>query len=442
MSKQIFVVVFFVLLLFSIVAGGFAQNRSRIDMDIEQRIGYGLRSPEAIPRAREFSLPPGVSLEEALSEQDAVAIAMWNNAELEATLAELGLARADLVEAGLLVNPDLQILLGLGTKPFELLLSLPIQALWQRPRRVAAAELDLDRVSQGLVQNGIDLVRDVRIAHTELTLAEQQAKIQAEAARLRKRIAELTDIRLEHGDINALEGNLARMEALTAVDGAAQAERQVGIARQRLRVLLGLRGDYTDFSAEPSQLLVKPPAEEKELVEAALSSRPDLRAAEMAIEAAGRRVGWERSRILAFVAPLLSTKGVGTSGIKSGPGVSVEIPLFNRNQGGISRAEAEVEQAALRYLALVDQVEFEVRNSRRQLLQAQEMLKRIQSGLLPVIEETISLAEKAHANGDISYLDFQLASEPVFDVRLSEVNAAAALRQALAELERAVGRRL
>ncbi len=442
MDRQVFYAVFLIVLLFSIISGGLAQDRSRITMEIEERIGHGLRPPEAIPKVNMFSLPPGVSLEGALSEQDAVAIALWNNADLLATLAELGLARADLIEAGLLVNPDLQMLFGIGTKPFELLLSLPIQALWQRPRRVAAAELDLESVSQGLVQNGIDLVRDVRIGHSELTLAEQQAEIQAEAARLRKQIADLTDVRLKHGDINALEARRVRMEALTAEDAAARAERQVGIMQERLRILLGLRGDHTDFSVEPSQLLVEPPPEEKELVETALSSRPDLRAAEMAIEAAGRRAGWERSRILAFVAPLLSTKGVGTSGIKSGPGVNVEIPLFNRNQGGISRSEAEVELATLRYLALVDQVEFEVRNSRRKLLQAQEILKRIQSGLLPTIEETISLAEKAHANGDISYLDFRLASTPVFDVRLSEVNAAAALRQALAELERAVGRRL
>ena len=101
-----------------------------------------------------------------------------------------------------------------------------------------------------------------------------------------------------------------------------------------------------------------------------------------------------------------------------------------------------MEQAALRYLALVDQMEFEVCNARRQLIQAQETLDRIRKNLLPTIEETVSLAEKAYANGDISYLDFQLATVPVFDVRLSETNAEAALRQALAELERAVGRRL
>jgi cobalt-zinc-cadmium efflux system outer membrane protein len=443
MTRQILTPVFISLLLFSVVPESPGQDRSGIDTQMKERIGYGLRPPDTGTAARTFSLPPGVSLAAPLSELDAVAVALWNNAELEATLCDLGLARADLIEAGLLINPDLQVLFGIDPKPFELLISMPIQALWQRPKRLAAARLDLERVSKSLVQNGIDLVRDVRIAHADLTQAEQRAGILAGAARLREKIADLMDLRLKHGDINELESRLARMEALTAEDASARAERQVNIAQERLRVLIGLeQGDYPEFHIESSPLLLEPPAGEKELVKAALLSRPDLSAAEIAVEAAAKRAGWERSRIFAYLAPQLSTKEVGTSGIKTGPGVKVEVPLFNRNQGKISRAEAEMEQAALRYLALVDQVEFEVCNARMQLVQAQEALNRIRDELLPTIEETVSLADKAHENGDISYLDVQLATVPVFDIRLSEINAEADLRHALAELERALGRRL
>jgi cobalt-zinc-cadmium efflux system outer membrane protein len=441
MRKPIRFVVCPVLFFLGAISGSFAQERSDVATQIEERTGYGLRPEANATKTREFSLPPGVSLDEALSEQDAVAVALWNNAELEATLVQLGLARADLIEAGLLVNPDIQFLLGIGAKPFEFLLSVPIEALWQRPRRVAAAKLNLENVSKGLVQNGIDLVRDVRIAYAQLALAGQRAKIRGAAARLRKEIADLTDKRLQHGDISALDARLARIEALTAEDAAAQAEREVGIAQHRLGVLLGIPGD-SGFSIAPLEVAVEKPSDEKELLEAALSSRPDLKAAELAIESAGRRAGWERSRILAYIAPLLSTKEVGSSGIKSGPGLKIEIPVFNRNQGGISRAEAEVKQATLRYLALADQVQYEVRSSRIRLLQAQESLERIRNGLLSTIEETIDLAKKAHENGDISYLDYQLASAPIFDARLSEEAAAADLRQALAELERAIGRRL
>lgn len=79
------------------------------------------------------------------------------------TLAELGVAKADLVEAGLIRNPVFSILFPLGPKQLEFTLTWPIEALWQRPRRVAAAQLDVARAAERLVQGGLDLVRDVRL---------------------------------------------------------------------------------------------------------------------------------------------------------------------------------------------------------------------------------------------------------------------------------------
>jgi hypothetical protein len=64
-------------------------------------------------------IPQGISLAAGLSEDDAVAIALWNNAAFQADLAALGVARADLVEAGLLRNPTLQLLLPIGYKQSE-----------------------------------------------------------------------------------------------------------------------------------------------------------------------------------------------------------------------------------------------------------------------------------------------------------------------------------
>jgi cobalt-zinc-cadmium efflux system outer membrane protein len=100
-----------------------------------------------------------------------VAIALWNNAALQADLAALKVARADLLDAGLLRNPTLQLLLPFGYTQFEMLLNLPGEILWQRPKRVAAAKIETDRVARGLEQNGLDLVRDVRCAYYDLQLA-------------------------------------------------------------------------------------------------------------------------------------------------------------------------------------------------------------------------------------------------------------------------------
>ena len=68
------------------------------------------------------------------------------------------------MEAGFLRNPIFSLLLPVGPKQLEFTLNWPLEALWQRPRRVAAARLDVERVAQGLVQGGLDVVRDAKLA--------------------------------------------------------------------------------------------------------------------------------------------------------------------------------------------------------------------------------------------------------------------------------------
>ena len=83
-----------------------------------------------------MSLPPGVSLEVGLTEDGAIGIALWNNAAFQELLADLGIARGDLIQAGLLPNPELAYFFGVSDKPFKFVFDLPIEALWLRPIRV------------------------------------------------------------------------------------------------------------------------------------------------------------------------------------------------------------------------------------------------------------------------------------------------------------------
>ncbi|MDA2925571.1 TolC family protein [Acidobacteria bacterium AH-259-L09] len=337
-----------------------AQDQSVISRGIEERTGFGLSS--ATPSAS-LQLPPGVSLEDGFSEDEAVGVALWNNVALRATLVELDLAEADLIEAGLWVNPNLQVLFGNGSKPFELLLTAPIELLWHRPKRRAAARLSMQSVAQRLVQNGLDVVHDVRQAYWTYFLSREEARLTDRIATLAEEVTELTERRLRAGDISELQVHLVRLEALSARDQAEQRELEVPSAWERLRLLTGLPVSTFISPISPTSdpvLLQGPTQSTGELLQMATSSRPDLRAAELSVEAAGQRLGWERSRTFAFVAPLLSSKGVGELGIKTGPGVTAEIPVFNRNQGKISRAEAELKQAGLHYAALRLEIESEV----------------------------------------------------------------------------------
>ena len=116
--------------------------------DVVTRTGVPPRPADAQGTA----IPPGVVIEDGLTQDEAVAIALWNNPDFQVQLANLGFARADLLDAGLLPNPVLSLLFPIGPKQLEWTLRWPIEVLWQRPRRVRAAGLSADSVAAGLEQ--------------------------------------------------------------------------------------------------------------------------------------------------------------------------------------------------------------------------------------------------------------------------------------------------
>ena len=130
-------------------------------------------------------LPADVSIDDGLTETEAIEIALWNNTGFQESLADLGIARADLVQAGLLRNPVLSLLFPWGPKQLEATARWPIDALWQRPNRVAAARLNAEAMGERLVAGGLNLV-----ANTQACLCRASARdVQSAQSAVRERAA-------------------------------------------------------------------------------------------------------------------------------------------------------------------------------------------------------------------------------------------------------------
>ena len=143
-----------------------------------------------------------------------------------------------------------------------------------------------------------------------------------------------------------------------------------------------------------------------------------------------------------MLAPTLSIKEVGIDGLRAGPGLNMEIPILSRNQGRISRADAEVVRSGKLYAALRARIEHEVVDAYARAQQAQTGLIQLQQQVRPAVEQSIQLSQRAYENGDIILLSVLEASRQRSDIDLREAEVSAALQRALAELERAVGKSL
>ncbi len=407
-----------------------------VSAELERRTGQSLGET----KAGEPAWPPRVSFSDGLSEDELVTLALWNNAAFRETLADLGLSRADLAQAGMLPNPSLWMVFPVGAKPLELLLRYPLEAFWLRSRRVESAELDVQRTAQRLVQSGLDVIRDVRLANAELALAGERLELAGTTAKLARDLAELTRSRLRAGDATELEVTNAQVDALQAAEQHARWRHDANIARERLRTLAGLGLERWPATIKPGALPAALPSDPDRLVREALASRPDLRAAQLGVEAAGERIGLARAEVFT-VTGILSTKDVNGKAL-SGPAIDIALPIVNQNQGGIAQAKARLEKAARFYITVRDRIVLEVREACARLAQASESHAQWQGQILPPLVEAVQHAEKAYASGNVSYLFVLETQRKLFDARLKAAAAAADLRRARAELERSLGRRL
>lgn len=415
-----------------------APDRVAIANRINERAGIDTKGLP--PPGRIWTAPPGTALADGLAIDEAVAMALWNNPDFQLTLASLGLARADLIEAGLLRNPVFSLLFPWGPKQLEFTLTWPIDALWQRPKRIQDARLNAEAVAEQLVASGLRVIADVRLAFFEVLIAEKRLGLAAEQVGVAAEAAKLAEGRLRAGDISEFEARLARTDAIRLEAARLTRVTTRDLAIVRLRSLLGLEADAPALTlVEPGTATSEGCAEGPGLLQSAMAARPDVRAAELQIEAAGARAGLEHARILAFTVSL-DANAEGAEGFEMGPGVGVELPLLSQNQGRRARATAEVEQAARRYVAIRATVAAEIGAATVALAEARNTARLLSDDVAASLSTARQQAERLYTAGEISLLDLLQTRQRLIDIEATRVDAVLGVNRAIVRLEQAVGR--
>ena len=412
-------------------AGG-APDRTAIDAALRARINHGIRVSGT------EAMPPGLAFDDGLGADDAVSIALWNNPAFQVTLADLGFARADLIEAGQLRNPILSLLFPWGPKQFESTLQLPLEAIWQRPRRVKAAKLDAEVLAARLMSDGLGVMAQARSAYLDASAAEARWRLARESADLWGRLRGVADARLREGDISEFEARAVRSEAAMADAFTQGADGDRELTRIQLETVLGATVPAGSALTPVDDLPVSPCQALDALLIDALASRPDVRAAELAIEAAGARVGLERSKILTLTATL-DANGAGKQGFELGPGVGLDLPL-NGNAGPRARAAAALTQASLRYLSVQAAVRAELRNGVARVTRAREVLRVWDDQVIESLQIERQQADKAYQAGETPLYTMLDTSRRLVTARRARLDARVDLLTAAIVLDRAIGR--
>jgi len=383
-------------------------------------------------------------LSDGLTEDEAVRIALMNNRRLQAFFEEIGMAKADLVQAGLLTNPDLSEVFrfpfGGGGADIEAAGILKISDFWQIPlrKKAAAAELEakLSKVAEEML-NTVSEIKHILNGYIALSL------IKNETEKMKKQFDELREhliYRQKFGLEQEFDIYMAGASSLEQQLELMRTEKDLQVARSRLNRVLGLspvQYTYEVTGMLPAQFRPLPDLET--LLAHACAVRPDVRMAEKRIEESEHILALERKRIFRDVdaGPAYARDTDGTDFL--GPEVKLQLPLFDQNQAQIAKAEYKVRQAQKELQSKMSDIREEVSSTLERILLARKEIELIRDGILPLRGDAVSYAEKYVDAMQMNMLHLLEAKQKLVETNRHFLEALRDHRDQEIELERVLG---
>ena len=401
-----------------------------------------------------LALAPGLALAQApvpapLTLERAVDRFLARNLAVEAARYRVDAVRAERLAAALRPNPALtlsaeNLKLSGPTPAGELYevtssLSYPIELGDKRRLRTEAADASIvlaeAQFADMLRQRLVELKRsfyDVLIARA--------ARDHALETRLTfDTLVDFNRVRLEEGAVaegELLKVRLERGKYETVLAQAELALRQAGI---KLLDLLG-ESDFSTAGAVAGTLDVTSAVPDADALRAAaLRERPSLQAAQHSVTVAARRVAVERARATVDVSPFVGLRRVGENNTVLF-GISIPLPIHDRNQGAIARAIAEERTAEAELALHRNRVLAEVEAAWHSWQTARSQAAAFERELLRQAEESHTIALNAYQEGVLGLVEYLEAQRTLANVRHEYARSLFDAHAALLVLEHAVGR--
>ena len=327
-------------------------------------------------------------LDGPLTADDAVRIALINNRGLQATYAEVGVAEADLVQAGRLPNPGFVFSRTRGgedvkiertfTMQFVTLLTRPL-AMRIESRYFAQAQL---RVANEVVR----VAAETRAAYVEAVAAAQTVTYMQQVLEAAEASADLGSRMAKAGNWSALDEAREQLFRSEATIQLARAKQAAVSQRERLTRLLGLTGTQVAFKL-PDRLPDLPPSklDVSPLEQLAVDQRLDIQAAKLHAEGLASSLGLTRATRLVNVLEVgyrsNSETGMPT---ETGYELTLEVPLFDWGEARVAKAEATYLQAVNRLAQTAIDARSEFRESYAAYATSYDLAKHYRDDVVPL----------------------------------------------------------
>lgn len=394
------------------------------------------------------------------SSSDLVRRALTSNGELAAIRIDIERARARLRQAGLRPNPTLdfeqtsgRFTGASGESEISVGLAVPLELGGKRRSRIQLAQAELEAAEAEVADRERRLINEVRTLYVEALASLRELETLEELLDLDLQTTRFVQARVNEGETAPIELNQLQVEVDRLRSRRALVEGRLQASLLRLRSITGIQPAEVlrlrEDISNPS--LPLPVTSVESAIEVALRTRPDLRFARLNEEVAQAGLRLARAYGVPDVTPF-TKYSYGRSVLDDTPvgvlrdrdklltsGVSVGIPVFNRNQGAKAEAAAAITQAVRRREFLEAVVRSDVQSVYARYGAAQAAVATFEQGVIPRSTENVRTIRAAYQIGAFSITDLLVEQRRLVDVQREFTEALAERYRALADLEAALG---
>ena len=389
-----------------------------------------------------------------LTPDSAVAIALTENRDLAAARFAIRQAEGRLKQAGLWPNPEFELsrqndhaFANEGEYNFSTGFKQRFPITGRLSKAKAVARVDVAQAMAEVRNQERLLAGEVLGRSRELLVLQEKLKANQEIQSVIQKVIEVSEKRLKVAEVSAADVNLAKLELQKLTLAQAALSNQQEIAGTALNRLLG-REPKTPLEMSGAASAEFDANAVAEISRQAFARRPDRQLAALGIGRAGAEiklaraakwedwsVGFGYSRdVQKFSAPI-GDKRDNFLGVS----FSVPLPLWNKNQGRISEAQATQQRAEAELKALDLRIATEAQTAENQMRRLLGILRQYREESIKLAEENIALLQKGYADGLVSITAVIQAQQQLTDLRRSYLEALTEFIRAKTEWETATG---
>ena len=380
-----------------------------------------------------------------LTPESAATTALTDNRDLAAARFAIRQAEGRLKQAGLWPNPEWETrhasdtaFANEGEYDFSTGFKQRFPITGRLTKAKAVARVDVAMAMAEVRNQERLLAGEVLGIGRELLVTQERLKANQEIQATIQKLIEVSEKRLKVAEVSAADVNLAKLESQKLTLAQSALLNQQEVAATALNRLLG-REPRTPLQMSGTVSADFDTNTVTEVFSQTIARRPDRQLTALGIDRAGAEiklaraekwedwtVGFDYSRSVGKFGAPIGTKEDNFLGV----GVSIPLPLWNRNQGRISEAQASQQRAEAELKALDLRIAAETQTAENQIRRLLGILRQYREDSIKLAEENVTLLQKGYADGLVSITAVIQAQQQSTELRLNYL-------ETLTEFERA-----